>query len=193
MKLNTIIILLLVSCGFIYSCSTSNTNGGYNYVKPYKAALHSTKELSTAERAILNLGINRFTSAFEDLTSADTAGQLTKLYSDNIYFNDTFKTFTQKDELLNYLVATTEHLISSEVHFSSPLISEHDVYIPWIMNIEFEVLGKTVLSESIGITQLRFDENAQITMHQDYWDSSYGFYRHLPFLGFFINKARNSL
>jgi hypothetical protein len=33
------------------------------------------------------------------------------------------------------------------------------------------------------MTLLRFDKQGRVVLHQDFWDSSAGFYEHLPVLG----------
>ncbi|AFI84308.1 hypothetical protein Q7A_1481 [Methylophaga nitratireducenticrescens] len=70
---------------------------------------------------------------------------------------------------------------------------EHDFYVRWIMRLQFTVMGKQVNSESIGISQLRFNKQGQIIFHQDFWDGVDGFYQHLPIIGYSLRKIREKL
>ena len=41
--------------------------------------------------------------------------------------------------------------------------------------------GQPVITE--GLSQLRFDDQGRIVLHQDFWNPSAGIYQHLPLLG----------
>jgi hypothetical protein len=47
-----------------------------------------------------------------------------------------------------------------------------------------------VTSNTVGVTHLRFDEAGRIILHQDFWDSAEGLYRHIPVLGSLIGVIR---
>jgi hypothetical protein len=57
------------------------------------------------------------------------------------------------------------------------------------MTFTFEVAGSERVSETIGMTQLRFDRDGRIRFHQDFWDSAQGFYQHVPVLGAAIRSV----
>ena len=61
------------------------------------------------------------------------------------------------------------------------------------MVMEFKVKRKDIYSKSIGMTQLRFNQEGKIIFHQDFWDSTEGFYQHLPYVGYWIRKIRSKL
>jgi hypothetical protein len=62
-------------------------------------------------------------------------------------------------------------------------VSGADVYVRWTMEIRAKNLagGKPVVTE--GVSQLRFDREGRIILHQDFWNPANGIYRHLPLLG----------
>jgi hypothetical protein len=70
-----------------------------------------------------------------------------------------------------------------EVEMHQTLISGPDVYLVWSMRARFKPLLRTVESDTLGITHLRFNDQGQVILHQDFWDSGLGFYSHVPFLG----------
>ena len=59
--------------------------------------------------------------------------------------------------------------------------------------MDFSAKGRDIHSVSIGMTQLRFNDEGKIILHQDYWDGAEGFYQHLPYIGYFVRKVRDSL
>ena len=43
------------------------------------------------------------------------------------------------------------------------------------------------------MTQLRFNSDGLVVLHQDYWDSAGGFYDHLPVVGGLLAWIRSML
>ena len=70
-----------------------------------------------------------------------------------------------------------------EVEILQTLQRDADVYLVWAMSARFQPLRKTVTSNTIGITHLRFNSLGQVILHQDFWDTGLGFYQHIPALG----------
>jgi hypothetical protein len=70
-----------------------------------------------------------------------------------------------------------------QVDILQTLVSGADVYLIWAMRAEFTPVRKPVISETIGITHLRFDDAGRVVLHQDFWDTGLGFYQHIPLLG----------
>ena len=50
--------------------------------------------------------------------------------------------------------------------------------------------GESRASDTIGMTLLRFDDAGRVRFHQDFWDSTEGFYRHVPVLGWVLERVR---
>ena len=48
--------------------------------------------------------------------------------------------------------------------------SGDDFYVRWQLVMDFDVMGKSRLSRTAGVTHLRFDENGKIVLHQDFWE-----------------------
>ncbi len=136
----------------------------------------------------------KFLSLFGNLKLSDTREDLiSQLYADDLYFNDTFKTIRTLDELVPYILETAEMVTQTTVEILDVVQSEEDYYIRWVMSMEFEVRGDTIISRSIGMTQVRFNVEGRIVLHQDYWDGAEAFYRHLPVVGYLIKKIQSRL
>ena len=58
-----------------------------------------------------------------------------------------------------------------------------DIYLVWAMEATFTPIRKPVTSNTIGMTHLRFNSAGQIVLQQDFWDSTAGFYQHVPLIG----------
>jgi len=55
------------------------------------------------------------------------------------------------------------------------------------MRVSYPARGDNSPDETIGMTQLRFDESGKVTFQQDYWDSAEGVYRNIPGIGWVID------
>ena len=136
---------------------------------------------------------NTFLKLFRDLKVGANEKVIREIYAENIFFNDTFRTIYNIDELINYMVHTAEMVKSTTVEILDTAYSGTDYYVRWVMVMEFEAKNKDIYSKSIGMTQLRFNSEGKITFHQDFWDNTEGFFQHLPYIGYFIRKVRNKL
>ncbi|QOC23339.1 nuclear transport factor 2 family protein [Wenzhouxiangella sp. AB-CW3] len=143
--------------------------------------------------AQIEQGLERFAAAFSDLTAPDLAERFQALYASEIYFNDTLHVFHERDALVDYMRRTGASLTESHVEIKQVIQDEADVYVRWVMEFKTRAAGRDVHSHSIGMTHLRFDENGQVVLHQDFWDSGHALYAHLPFVGFAIRQARNRM
>ncbi|NVK21762.1 MAG: nuclear transport factor 2 family protein [Kangiellaceae bacterium] len=148
-------------------------------------SIDNTKEISDPAK--------RFTSLFGDLKKGANENTIKQLYAADFYFNDTFKTIKNIDELVSYMEETSKAVDVTTVDILDVSKSQTDYYLRWVMHMQFTAKGKKVDSRSIGVTQIRFNEQGKVILHQDYWDGAEGFYQHLPFVGYIIRKVRDSL
>lgn len=138
-------------------------------------------------------GLENFRESFADLTRGDLGERIEALYAEELYFNDTIHTFHNRDELRDYMIKTGRGLDESMVKIDQVIRDDMDVFVRWTMEFKTRVAGKKVHSQSIGMTQLRFNEEGQIVLHQDFWDSGNALFAHLPIVGFAVRSARNQM
>ncbi len=151
----------------------------------YQAAL----EKFPGSSAEIDRGLEHFTSVYRDLVRPDIDDQITELYSEEFYFDDTLKTFRHPEELARYMALTGSRLNSGKVEIQHVIRDDVDVYVRWHMQFESATMGRAIQSGSVGMTHLRFDESGRIVMHQDFWDSAEGLYRHLPLFGWLLKQV----
>ncbi|MDM3869969.1 nuclear transport factor 2 family protein [Porticoccus sp. W117] len=187
MALCTVLVTASLIAGLWLLVSVDEPRNSYHSAN-YRAALAKFPAQPASESAIAN-----FSKVYEDLIAPTLAESVDSLYADPLYFNDTFNTFESRAELRDYLVHTAENLSRSTVVIDDMARSGNDVYLRWTMTITAQVKGKTIDSESIGITHLRFNSNGQVVVHQDYWDGVDGFYQHIPYVGLPIKLIREQL
>ena len=59
--------------------------------------------------------------------------------------------------------------------------------------IRFKRLAGGEDTRSVGMTHVRFDSAGKVVLHQDFWDSTGGFFEHVPVLGWMLRRVKNRL
>jgi hypothetical protein len=159
------------------------------YVNDYQKALES----KGSQPVVNNEAVKGFIEVFNQTQHGEVAEIIRQTYAEQLYFNDTFRTITDRNELIEYMQQTGQQVDRLEVNVQDIARSGHDIYVRWIMQMQFTVMGKQVDSKSIGISQLRFNDQGKIILHQDFWDGVDGFYQYLPIIGYSLKKIREKL
>lgn len=181
-----VIIILTLIFLVLYACTRSP---GYKPDHSFHAYFDALAQQSVTHQADAKEQMQRI---FADMSKGATADNIRTVYAEKLYFNDTFKVITHRDELIQYLTSTTESA-DSKVDILEVIKSDSDYYVRWRMHMTFTAVGKDISSESVGISQLRFNEQGQITFQHDFWNSAEAFYEHLPFIGRFLIKIKQNL
>jgi len=115
--------------------------------------------------------IDRFAKFLEGIGSSEfIESEINNVYAENAYLNDTLKTLHNREEIKQHFVKTSKAMSAYSVNI--------------------EDISST---ESIGITYVVFDQEGKAILHQDYWDSTVGFFEHIPIIGGTIRLAKKKL
>ena len=152
--------------------------------KPYVEAYHAALDRLPGSEAAIDTGLSRFEAVYADLTDDAVGERVRDLYAESLYFNDTLTTYESRDRLAAYMRKTGQNLDRSSVSIDSVMRDGPDVFVRWTMTFSTRSMGRTIESESIGMTHLRFDEDGRVLLHQDFWDAASGLYRNLPVVGY---------
>ncbi|MFU8813723.1 MAG: nuclear transport factor 2 family protein [Pseudomonadales bacterium] len=182
-----VVALLAIAVG-VAGCSQTPSKP---YADSYRNALvelHGTTAVSTAMT-------ERFVRFFTHEDGAGAAAEIIdpdEMYGDPMYFSDTLVTTRNRDVALEHLRRMRSSTGALRIQVIDTQVSGQDAYLIWHMEASFEPVRRTVTSNTVGVTHLRFDEQGRIILHQDFWDSAEGFYQHVPVLGTVINVVRRS-
>jgi hypothetical protein len=97
------------------------------------------------------------------------------------------------EEIKNYFLQTAETMTSFEVKILDQARSGPDHYIRWEMIFSAPKMAGGEPLHSVGISQVRFDADGKVAMHQDFWDSGQNLYGHIPVVGGLIQVIRNRM
>ena len=185
----------------ITGCSTQAKTGNQGiYPRLYQTATEQLQssvaerdpEHDTAKKALHDKFAN-FRGLFAEFKQGDLRPLIEEVYAEELYFNDTIHTFNSREVMLQYMQSTADRVEYTNVDIKDIVQSGQDYYVRWAMDTGFKVFGKQIETHSIGMTHIRFDDSGLINFHQDFWDNTEGFFRHLPVIGYLINKTKQRL
>lgn len=176
---------------------TGCVSPAYNsYVPEYKTAINKSALEQTNPAPVSNTLESLFAPLqllYSDLKHPELEQRIDAAYAESLYFNDTFHTWSSKDQVTDYLTSTANRVTSTTVQFDDFAQSGTSVYVRWTMQIELQLSGRLIATESIGVSQFRFDEQGKVIFHQDFWDNTEGFFRHIPVVGYVVGKTMANL
>lgn len=153
------------------------------YAERYSAALARYPGVPVADAAPIEAFVRYFSSQGNPADRPATAD----LYAPALYFSDTLLTSEDHNVVVAHLDRMHAGTGTLNVTVLDRQIDGPDVYVVWRMQARFKPARKEVTSDTVGVTHLRFDAAGRIVLQQDFWDSTEGFYRHLPIVGSLVN------
>ena len=165
-------LLLLAGC----------SGGPTDFTKEYREALAARPGVAMSPQAARAVA-GGFAGLYGDLSVSNVTANARRVYAPDAWFNDTIATEVGIEAIEKYLLKTAEgaELVSAKIN--DVAVSGTDCYVRWTMEIRTKNLagGKPIITE--GVSQLRFDDEGRIVLHQDFWNPATGIYQHLPLLG----------
>ena len=149
---------------------------GQDYFDEYNRVLGSLEE----QPLVLDQNIARFEAMFTDLSSHNVAIIAEQLYADRVYFNDTLTTIHGKADLVAHLASLPDYVSSGSTRIIGVQKQGSHYYVHWRLQFESNVMGIHLNSDSHGVSHLVLDDNDQIVVHQDFWDSKAGVFENVP-------------
>ncbi len=141
------------------------------------------------QRRIMDEGIDRFCLLYSDLSVEQLQETAGTVYASNAVFNDTLKTLQGGDRIEEYLIDTARRASAVTVKVENIAYSGPNIYLRWQMDITWKKIKDGQTTRSPGVTLLRFNGEGKVILHQDFWDSTGGFFIHLPLIGWLIRKV----
>jgi hypothetical protein len=165
------------------SCKVPNQSS--NRVAAYRSQMAKTPVSglvagSTGEIAALE----RFKSFLQGIGDAQFIRDNTlQVYAQDAYLDDTLAVHHGAAEIEAYFVNTSDIMTNYQVVIDDVSRSEMDYYVRWTMVFSAPALSGGQPVHSVGISQIRFNQDGKVAFHQDFWDSGKNFYAHLPVVG----------
>jgi len=164
--------------------SRADEHSGYSHL--YEQAVRDRAGAAN----VPDQAVERFVSLYSPLNGDYIKANLEQVYAERIYFNDTLSTLYEREKLKSHLLKTAERLDYMSLEIQNRWHQGDNVFLQWIMQTRFSILGSERDVRTIGISQLRFNDQGKVIFHQDFWDSSQGLDQQLPIVGGFSRWLR---
>ncbi len=179
-------IAVIAICFIMTACSGPNNTE--QLVQQYRESLNRTG--APAEDS----DVQRFIAYLKGIGSEDFVREnTTKVYSSDAYLNDTIATHHGAEEIENYFVKTAKTMTEFSLDIDDTFQSGQDHYLRWTMIFAAPALGKNKPVHSIGISQIRFNEEGKVAFHQDFWDSGRNIFSQIPISGGLLEIIRKRM
>ncbi len=171
-------VLTLTASLILAGCS----GGPTDFTKDYREALAARPGIVLTPQSA-RTAVGGFAGLYGDLSPSNVSANARKVYAPGAWFNDTIATEAGIDAIEKYLLKTAEGAEAVSAKINDVAVSGSDCYVRWTMEIRAKNLagGQPIITE--GVSQLRFDDEGRIVLHQDFWNPATGIYQHLPLLG----------
>ncbi len=140
----------------------------------------------------LEPALERFFNTYQRL-NRDNLDLLKEIYSDDIRFSDPAHSLNGLPALRDYFAELYANVEDITFDFSSPRISNDQVFVQWVMRLRHPRLNRGGEVEVPGISCLHFTENDLVDEHRDYFDLGVMLYEQLPLLGFLVRAVKRRL
>jgi len=137
--------------------------------------------------------VARFRGFLENLHPEGIRERTRKVYSDDAYLNDTLKTVRGAAAIEHYFLETAGNTDEIRVEVVDVARSGDEYYFRWVMDVKFKKFHRGRSFRTIGMTHARFNDDGKAILHQDYWDSTAGFFEHVPVLGSGIRWIKSKI
>lgn len=164
---------------------------------PYEKLLEETRDAAggapEAGSAAEDEAIGRFRGFFENMTPQQVADTVESVYAADAWLYDTLALHHGIEAIKPYFIKTAERAAGVRVEVLDVLRKENEFYIKWSMEIDWSAFRKGGTTRSFGMSHLRFDQRGRVVLHYDFWDSTNGFFEHLPVVGSLIRWIKRKV
>lgn len=143
----------------------------------------------TAARTAAKKTIRQYRDFFETVTP-ETLNGVTAFVSEEIRFIDPFSDVTGTDAYIRVFEKMYEDVEDPKFAILEEAWGEDVCFLKWLMTCHIRRVGDWSVE---GMTELRFDDDAKIILHRDYWDAGASIYAKIPVVGWVIGLVRRRL
>lgn len=174
-------LCLVLGCALLAGCMTrpKETNPDVDAYLAFLKSRPGANLQGQSEKA----AIQRLQDFLSNLHEENIRKNTSATYAEDAFLNDTLKTEVGAAAIEKYFLGTAANADEIRVEFADVARSGNDYYFRWVMDVKFKKFHRGKSFRTIGVTHARFDENGKVILHQDYWDSTTGFFQHVPVLG----------
>ncbi|MBN1549985.1 nuclear transport factor 2 family protein [bacterium] len=182
---------VMICIMFFFGCAERKPPPS-NSLSLYWDQLEKTKsnDASTSNPEILEKAFLQFKDFYKVYSKDIIERDLRKLYAQNAYFRDPFNEVEGIDAIEKHFLASADTIDSCVFDIEEPVMSGHDVYCRWIMHLQLKRDKTKEITQTLGMSHVRFSNAGEIVFHVDYWDPSIAVYEKIPVLKRLVQFVR---
>ncbi len=173
--------------GCLTLCSACAINPADPVTNSYPAAYRDALSDFPGAADVAPETIAEFTNFLSELGSPDSGERAAQLYAAHLHFSDALLLTNNREVVVEHFAGLSDSGASVDVTMHDIITQQADIYLIWSMQARFRPVRREVSSDTLGITHIRFNDENQVVLHQDFWDTGLGFYSHVPVLGSIVN------
>ncbi|KMQ74476.1 nuclear transport factor 2 family protein [Marinobacter subterrani] len=133
--------------------------------------------------------LENFRALFNELDKGNL-NKLSRVYSENIRFQDPLGTVHGLDELTRYFAGAYANVIACRFEFGDAVVQGGVAALPWVMHLRHKRIrkGREVQVQGMSHIEIR---DGMVCYHRDYFDAGEMLYENLPVVGGLIRWIKD--
>ena len=129
-------------------------------------------------------GLERLKTFLSRIDAESVKSRTLTVYAPDAYLNDTLVIRRGATNIQAYFQTTVEaaESITAEIEDVSRS-ADGCYYVRWTMDVRMKKVASGETIRTPGVTLIRLDDQGQVLIHHDYWDSAAGLWDHVPGIG----------
>jgi steroid delta-isomerase len=130
----------------------------------------------------------RFTEFYKEFSTDSISNGIRKVYSEDTFFEDPFKTTQGIDALEEYMLKSAKTVNSCTFKINEIAVSSGNYYARWVMNLSLNRSPDKPMVAG-GVTHFRLNKDGLVNFHKDHWNAG-EVYERIPLLGSMIRYIK---
>lgn len=133
--------------------------------------------------------LETFRALFNELDKGNL-NKLSRVYSEDIRFQDPLGTVHGLDELTRYFAGAYANVIACRFEFGDAVVQGGVAALPWVMHLRHKRIrkGREVQVQGMSHIEIR---DGMVCYHRDYFDAGEMLYENLPVVGGLIRWIKD--
>ncbi|WP_273203517.1 nuclear transport factor 2 family protein [Marinobacter subterrani] len=133
--------------------------------------------------------LETFRALFNELDKGNL-NKLSRVYSEDIRFQDPLGTVHGLDELTRYFAGAYANVIACRFEFGDAVVQGGVAALPWVMHLRHKRIRKGREVQVQGMSHLEI-RDGMVCYHRDYFDAGEMLYENLPVVGGLIRWIKD--
>jgi len=136
-----------------------------------------------------SLALKKYIEYYETL-SPETVSSLRDLATEDLFFKDPFNEVTGVEKVEKIMSHMFETTVNPRFLVHKSCMQGAIAFLKWSFSCSSKGSKQIQIS---GVSEIGFNDQAQVVKHIDHWDAAEQFYEHVPVVGFLLRLIKKKL